>query len=346
MMSDAPEQDDVTDESPFMIDVLGDLGGLPIPAPIKKNFFKAIGQLISSACDVPVAGLEAIAQGIRTEANAKSIVKLGAARAAANQFQDDPKLADRALLAYGGRIIGEQANREAVARAALEELRKIEPPEDEPKSLDDDWLYKFSRYSEGVSSEQMQKVWGRVLAQQVSDSGKYSVKALNTLSVLDGDDAELFQRVVNHMYMSDSGEYGILMPWRYSGGDIESQLREWWIQSKLSDAVEHLDALGLAHYDNWGSHLVFKEGENEIEVSVSGVPFLFKRILDAHPDQKYDLGPRYQLTKLGKELSQLIELETQDEYLQMFLTGLGNKAIEIVPLDVRGEKIIKSVNSP
>ena len=102
----------ISDESSPALDVLGDLDSIPIPKAVKRNFFKAIAQLITSAADIPGAKLEAIAQGIRTEANAKSIVTLEAARAAARKIGKDPYLVDRALQAYGARIVGEQANRE------------------------------------------------------------------------------------------------------------------------------------------------------------------------------------------------------------------------------------------
>ncbi len=165
---------DIPDESSPILDVLGDLDSIPIPKAVKRNFFKAICQIIMSAADIPAAKFEAIAQAIRTEANAKSIVALEAASAAGRKFGEDPNLADRALQAYGGRIIGEQANREAVARAAVEELRELPPPEHEPKEIDDDWLYRFSRSAGGVSNEEMQRVWGRVLAHRVSKPGAYT----------------------------------------------------------------------------------------------------------------------------------------------------------------------------
>ena len=84
----------IPDESSPILDVLGDLDSIPIPKPIKRNFIKAIGQLITSAVDIPVAKLEGVAQGIRTETNAKSIVALAAANAAGRKFEEDPDLAE------------------------------------------------------------------------------------------------------------------------------------------------------------------------------------------------------------------------------------------------------------
>ncbi len=37
----------IPDEDSPVLDVLGDLDDIPIPKPVKRNFFKAIGQLIA-----------------------------------------------------------------------------------------------------------------------------------------------------------------------------------------------------------------------------------------------------------------------------------------------------------
>ncbi len=277
---------------------MGDLDGVPIPKSVKRNFFKAIGQLITSAVDIPVAKSEAIAQAIRTEAAAKSMVALEAASAAGRKFREDPKLADRALQAYGGRIVGEQANREAVARAAVEELRELPPPEHEPKEIDDDWLYRFSRYAEGVSNEEMQRVWGRVLAHQVAKPGAYSIRALGTLAVMDHDDARMFQLVVNHLYNLEDGRSGVIAPYQH-GTNLGKKITKWWRESGIREAIEHFDTLGLTRVDDWMPHLNFPDGTTEMKITISGIPFKVRKQLNVHPDAKFSLGSHYEMARLG-----------------------------------------------
>ena len=331
----------ISDAGSPVLDVLGDLDGIPIPRPIMRNFFRAIGHLIMSAADIPAAKFEAIAQGIRTEADAKSVVALQAARAAGRKFGEDANLAGRALQAYGGRIVGEQANREAVAKAAVEELRELPPPEHEPKEVDNDWLYRFSRYAEGVSNEEMQRVWGRVLAHQAAGPGVYSIRALSTLAVMDHDDAKMLQLVVNHLYDLDDGRCGVIAPYQH-GTNLGKKIDEWWRGTGVTEAIEHLETLGLTRVDDWMPHLTFPHGTTEMNISISGTPIKVRKQRDAHPDAKTDLGPHYEMARLGSELRQLIRLETQPEYIRNLFAALSNKAIEVIPLDNRGKYLLET----
>ncbi len=240
---------------------------------------------------------------------------------------------------YGGRIVGEQANREAVARAAVEELRELPPPEHEPKEIDDDWLYRFSRYAEGVSNEEMQRVWGRVLAHQVAKPGAYSIRALGTLAVMDHDDARLFQLVVNHLYDLEDGRSGVIVPYQHSAG-LGKQIDEWWCESGVRKAIEHLDTLGLTRVDDWMPPLDFPDGTTEMKITISGIPFKVRKQLNVHPDAKFDLGPHYEMARLGYELRQLITLETQPAYIRNLFAALSNKSIEFIPLDGRGKEFL------
>ena len=51
-------------------DTIGDLI-TGVPAPIRKNFFKAFGQLCTAAVDIPVAKMESKAAEIRAESAAR-----------------------------------------------------------------------------------------------------------------------------------------------------------------------------------------------------------------------------------------------------------------------------------
>ena len=51
-------------------DTVGDLV-TGVPAPIRKNFFKAFGQLCTAAVDIPVAKLQSRADEIRAESKAR-----------------------------------------------------------------------------------------------------------------------------------------------------------------------------------------------------------------------------------------------------------------------------------
>ena len=71
----------------------------------------------------------------------------------------------------------EQENLEAVTSIAAAELASDEsvPPE----SPDEDWITRFFKYAEDISAEQMQELWGRILAGEIRAPGTYSLRALD-----------------------------------------------------------------------------------------------------------------------------------------------------------------------
>lgn len=73
------------------------------------------------------------------------------------------------------------------AEAALES--ETQPPE--AGSPSDDWMYRWRDYASAVSTEELQLLWGRVLAGEVKTPGTFSVRFLNFLNNLDKHEAKL-----------------------------------------------------------------------------------------------------------------------------------------------------------
>ena len=62
------------------------------------------------------------------------------------------------------------------------EANSAVPPHDAEAELDEDWLNVTERFAEDASTEQMQNIWGRVLAGEIRKPGIYSISTLNFLS--------------------------------------------------------------------------------------------------------------------------------------------------------------------
>lgn len=65
------------------------------------------------------------------------------------------------------------------------------PPEE---TVDDDWLFSWRDYAGKVSSEELQDLWGRVLAGEVKSPGSYSLRALEFLKNISKHEAELISK--------------------------------------------------------------------------------------------------------------------------------------------------------
>jgi hypothetical protein len=78
-----------------------------------------------------------------------------------------------------------------VARAILNAEQELEndaqpPPE---ATVDEDWLFRWRTYAGGVSADELQKLWGRVLAGEIKSPGKYSLRTLEFVKNLSRQEA-------------------------------------------------------------------------------------------------------------------------------------------------------------
>ena len=192
--------DDTSDHANTAIELLTsgitDLA-IPLPPVVKKSFWKAVCTLITGLGDVPAAWLESRAQDIRDEKDARSYVTKRIASLIPEDLASDPALLRRATVNLSSRLIREQKNREAVANAAVQELRLNPPKEDAAKEIDDDWLNILSRISEQKSSEEMQLYLAKVLAGEIRKPGSFSPATVQVLATLTPDLARTFQRFCN-----------------------------------------------------------------------------------------------------------------------------------------------------
>jgi len=98
-----------------------------------------------------------------------------------------------------------QSNIEQITQVAAEELSdatdKIEG------DVDSDWITRFFRIAEDISSEQMQSLWGKVLAGEVKKPGSYSLRTLELLKNLSQSEAEQFVRIAKHAIVSGNNVF-------------------------------------------------------------------------------------------------------------------------------------------
>lgn len=84
-----------------------------------------------------------------------------------------------------------------VAKAVLhaeDELRDDQSPPP-TQNLDDDWLYRWRDYAGSVSSDELQTLWGRILAGELKSPGLYSYRLLDFVRNLSKDEAELIEKL-------------------------------------------------------------------------------------------------------------------------------------------------------
>ena len=179
-------------------DLAGDLI-TGVPAPIRKNAFKAFAQLCTAAIDIPVAHLSGIAAEKRAETQARvKIINTGADQIA-NQMKVDPEYAQVAVKKYGQKIVREQINLDIISENAKQELLQSNTDANDNsdtstnEEISEDWLNIFEKEAANKSSAEMRMLFGKILAGEISKPKSYSIRTIKIISQLDNRAATLFQ---------------------------------------------------------------------------------------------------------------------------------------------------------
>jgi hypothetical protein len=107
----------------------------------------------------------------------------------------NPPLEDRTQERLNFQEAKKQINIENVTAFAAEELKNEAPVTDEP--LDEDWTTRFFRIAEDISSEEMQTLWGKILAGEIKQPKSYSLRTLELIRNLSKNEADIFMKVAN-----------------------------------------------------------------------------------------------------------------------------------------------------
>jgi hypothetical protein len=187
------------------VDIIGAISG--IPGALMPSCIKALDRLVGAATDIPAAWLAQKRAQIDAQTQAYSLVEAEIAKVAASEAGASPEIVERAMGVLVRKAYRKQTNREAVAAAAIEDLKssqadsQLEIPSDEnctssPQGeVEEDWLNVFERYAEDATSDRMQKLWGRVLSGEIRSPGKFSTRTLRFLSEFSQKDALSFEKI-------------------------------------------------------------------------------------------------------------------------------------------------------
>ncbi len=253
---------------------------------------------------------EEIRSGRRKFEDAKYVLSLteGTSKGDAATPRDEVPLLEVASRVAVADAIRKEVN---VAKAVLhaeDELREdtASPPE---QKLDEDWLYRWRDYAGSVSSEELQAIWGRILAGEIKSPGQYSYRLLDFVRNLTKAEASLIERiasfVLNDFVVRENDE-----TLKASGVtfDVLLQLQDLGILSGV-------ESIGLSKTCN----------SNDKERFIKVLLCHGRGLLIQHddPSKKLILGA-YIMTNLGKQVIRLGKFVPNENYL----TSIGRKILE------------------
>lgn len=315
--------------------------GTTIPAPIRKNVFKAFDRLCSATIDIPVAYLEGKSAERRAETQARIKLIVTGGDQIAKQMDVEPEYAQSAVKKYGQKILREQINIDKTCDVAAEQIKqdahnsKAEPGvNEEVPPIDDDWLNSFEKEAGLKSSEEMQLLFGRILAGEIQKPSSFSIKTVKLLAGLDNYVAELFQHFCSlcvslqlHNTVLDARVLSL-------GGNAGS--------NSLKDYELNFDQLNLLHeygliipdYNSWFDYKLCVVNENQqvlLYFIYQNQNWGFIPINNRSNDQELRFHG-VALSRSGKELLNIVDIQTDEKYttaLQEYFKSLNLQMTEV-----------------
>ena len=146
----------------------------------------------------------------------------------ANQLNDVFSLDNEISARFEFQEKKRQNNLKSLAHKTLEKIDDVVSD----KPVDEDWISKYFSYAQDVTSDDMQEIWAKVLAREISNPDSVAVRTLEVLKNLNKKDADLIERFST--YIMD-GRFFITHPYEDNKFPLSY------------DEMLHLKEIGIIH---------------------------------------------------------------------------------------------------
>jgi hypothetical protein len=199
--------------------------------------------------------------------------------------------------------------------------------------LDADWLAKWRTGAQEVSKEEMQRLWGKLLAGEVARPGSYSMHTVDFLSRMSSEDATALAHVA---------------PFVTSIGIIKVADKDFKNLGLTFADFLYLDDLGLINGTNaiggiqWTLSQFEENGRlvSTLEIGSDALVFVYSEDAARQGGLKLNV---FTLTRIGREILTLASFPIQSEYLKLICDlGISQGAEEVLigALSPDGTKIL------
>lgn len=211
-----------------------------------------------------------------------------------------------------------QNNIERVIGNASLELENIDEVPDIP--IDQDWIYRFFDYAKGISNEEMQKAWGRILAGEIKSPGTFSLRTLETIKNMSQEEALLFNKLSKFVISTTNDKILFDNTTLFSkfGLSVEQlMILEDCGLVKINDSI-NFNLRAEKNYLFYGTKIVVID--KPITIKVLPITQSGKQILSI-------LNPEYEYDYLYKEMCGLEGLNTNNIEVHETSLGIGDGSL-------------------
>lgn len=206
-------------------------------------------------------------------------------------------------------------NIKQVTELAMKALPEHKDVSDEP--VDPDWFARFFDNVKDVSQEDMQKLWAKLLAGEVAQPGKFSLRTLDVLRNLSSAEARLLNRY--RRFCTNDGL--IIIP--ADGGFVES------LQVGQSDTLRLIEC-GIFH-DGYEFCIGGAIGKPSAAARYGDTTIHITR---SNRKDDFFVTRVFRLTSVGMELANLYSYDADKAYIQAFCEAAERKGLVVRIADV------------
>lgn len=316
-----------------------------LPAPIRKNVFKAFDRLCTAALDVPVAFLEGKAAERRAETQARINLISANSEQIASQMGVAPEYSQIAANKYARRILQEQINLDKVCNIAAQEVAQAKEESNDVDSsvqsdqteaqISDDWLDSFQKEACGKSSEEMQILFGRILAGEIKKPESFSIRTVKIMGQLDSRAARLFRLLCSLSVTIGYGQFHLDTRVPSLGKSAgQNSLQQYGLSFDNLNVLEEYGLI-ISDYNSYMNYVPAIIRNNKVPVPLrfnNSYWGLIPNKIDNWPISKELRIAGVRLSNSGQELLKIVEAESSQEYtdaLSNYFKGLGLKMIRV-----------------
>lgn len=310
-----------------------------IPTPIRKNFFKAVGQLFTAVVDVPIAHLESKASEIRATSEARvKIIETGGNNIS-EQLDISEKYVKKAAEKYASKIIKEQLNLDEIVLNATDNLKhknnsSINHISD--KSISDDWLNEFENHARLKSSNEMKIAFGKILSGEISNPGTFSIRTIKLLAQLDNEAATLFQTLCSQSLSIHVGGTNMIdaRVITFEGNAGTNSLEKYGLSFANINILQEYGLIIAEHSTSVGYDSCIPNDKNMIGSSLSYRKEHYVLMpIDTTREITSIRGYGIAFTKTGRELLPIIPLKKESGYLKDLNNFFIKKNLKLIKID-------------
>ncbi len=210
---------------------------------------------------------------------------------------DYTELAKRAQCRLTVQELKKQNNIDNVVGYAAQNLCDKELVSTQP--VDEDWVTRFFDSVSDVSSDEMQLIWGKILAGEVNIPGSFSLRTLEAVKNMNRQDAEMFVKVAPFLVTIDKE--------RFVTSDI-SLLQKYGLSYEMIMTLDECRLINSSGSLSFNFQIA--NGQSKLIYTAERVSF-FKGMINEGAKVTFGI---HNLTRVGKELLTIIDAKPSNDY--------------------------------